>query len=255
MSWLNIIKDKLFDNYFCPVCNSRIKYYLPLNNFYIESYHKYGFEYYNKCEMTPIDTYYCPSCGASDRERLYAYYIKQCLNNGKLNNVSVILHFAPEQSLRERFLSKIFSNYITCDIQMENVDYKEDITNLSFSSETFDFLICSHVLEHVIDDITAMKELFRVLKKSGFGIVMVPVAIGLPEILEDSTITSPEERWKYFGQDDHVRLYNRDGFVSRLESVGFNVKLLDIYYFGKDVFKKLGLLKTSVLYVVEKKWV
>ena len=69
----------------------------------------------------------------------------------------------------------------------------------------FDFFICSHVLEHIPDDIKAMKELCRVLKTGGKGIAMVPINFEVEKTLEDPG-TNVAARWKYLGQDDHVRI-------------------------------------------------
>ena len=54
-----------------------------------------------------------------------------------------------------------------------------DINDMPFADESFDFVICSHVIEHVPNDRQAMKEIFRVLKKnlSGAG-ELFPVGRG-----------------------------------------------------------------------------
>jgi glycosyltransferase involved in cell wall biosynthesis len=120
------------------------------------------------------------------------------------------------------------------------------------ASDSFDALICSHVLEHVADDRQALSELYRVLKPGGWGILMVPIILTLEEIDEDPQVTDEAERWRRFGQFDHVRLYNKSGFVDRVEAAGFVVRQLGMAYFGEAAFQQLGLTKTSVLYVAEK---
>ena len=42
-----------------------------------------------------------------------------------------------------------------------------DVTRITYDSNTFDVIVCSHVLEHVPDDDKAMRELYRVLKPNG----------------------------------------------------------------------------------------
>jgi len=37
----------------------------------------------------------------------------------------------------------------------------------------FDFIICSHVIEHIDDDKIAIKELYRILKKQGRDLIKV----------------------------------------------------------------------------------
>lgn len=106
-------------------------------------------------------------------------------------------------------------------------DIRLDITDMNFEDNFFVVIICSHVLEHVMDDRKAMSELFRVLKPKGIAILQVPISKTVRKTFEDFTITSPEEREKYFGQKDHVRIYGQD-YKKRLQNIGFKVDLYDI---------------------------
>ena len=81
---------------------------------------------------------------------------------------------------------------------------------------------------------------------------MVPILLTVQEIREDPTKTSPAERWKYFGQGDHVRLYSRDGFTRRLCEAGFVVHQFGQNYFDAANMTRCGLSASSALYVVEK---
>jgi len=81
---------------------------------------------------------------------------------------------------------------------------------MNLEDNFFDFIICNHVLEHSVDDQKAMRELFRVLRPKGFAILQVPISKKAKETFENFTITSLEEREKYFGQKDHVRIYGKD---------------------------------------------
>jgi ubiquinone/menaquinone biosynthesis C-methylase UbiE len=130
--------------------------------------------------------------------------------------------------------------------------HNSNAENLPYVDNCFDMILCSHVLEHVDDDRKAMSELFRILKPSGFGIIMVPIDINLKEDFENPEYKTEAERWKYFGQNDHVRLYSKNGFATKLIQTGFKVNQLGIDYFGADVFEKNGIHPRSVLYVVEK---
>jgi ubiquinone/menaquinone biosynthesis C-methylase UbiE len=95
-----------------------------------------------------------------------------------------------------------------------------DIHKIPFADNSFDLILCNHVLEHVEDDIKAMSEINRVLKPHGFGIMQVPFFSPLLETTyEDKTITLPKEREKAFGQDDHVRMYGKD-YLKRIEKSG-----------------------------------
>ena len=164
------------------------------------------------------------------------------------------LDIAPSYPLKT-FLCK-YPNvlYQSADKYMEGVDVVVDITNMDiFGSASFDFFICSHVLEHVPDDKKALSELFRILKPGGFGILMVPIILKNYQIDEDPNVTDVGERWRRFGQYDHVRLYSKTGFIERVKSAGFILNQYDADFFGRDTFFQLGISPKSVLYVVEKR--
>ena len=97
-----------------------------------------------------------------------------------------------------------------------------------------------------------MQELFRVLKKEGFGIFQIPQDLSRQKTFEDDSITNKEERTKIFGQYDHVRVYGRDYF-DKLRSVGFKVD--EIEYSQKISSKELDrfcLMKNEILPVCYK---
>lgn len=162
----------------------------------------------------------CPFCGARERHRLLWRF---CLTQTDLFNgrAKRILHFAPETCLRGRLSKRLGENYVTTDLEKDQVTLKLDITALGLADETFDVIICNHVLEHVPNDCAAMRELHRVLKPSGWAVVTVPTHAGPTR--EDSSVTTPEQRLRAFGQEDHVRAYGSD-FQDRLVDAGFDVR-------------------------------
>jgi SAM-dependent methyltransferase len=44
---------------------------------------------------------------------------------------------------------------------------KVDVTDIAFKDNILDFIIINHVMEHIYDELWALKELYRVLKPSG----------------------------------------------------------------------------------------
>ena len=72
------------------------------------------------------------------------------------------------------------------------------------------------------------------------------------EIDEDLECVDEAERWRRFGQDDHLRLYSKRGFLERVREAGFKVHELGKDFFGEDLFERTGISGQSVLYVVEK---
>ena len=237
----------------CPVCGRCSIDFLPLPDWYKEQATKHGYKYFGQGEMTALETYSCSQCGASDRDRLYAYWIDKQIQEKNLKKGAKVMHFAPEVKLSEKLKDLNFFDYQTADFSMPGCDYKVDITNMpEIESENYDFFICSHVLEHVKSDDEAIRELYRILKVGGYGILMAPIIVGLKHTIEDPSKVTEADRWKYFGQNDHVRIYAHDDYIKKLEDNGFLVDQLDIKYFGERVFTLLGLKDTSILYIVRK---
>lgn len=164
-----------------------------------------------------------------------------------------VLHIAPEQEFLRKFKKMKNLDYTSADLYSPIVDVKADILDLPFEDESFDVVFCNHVLEHIEEDQKAMSELYRVMKKGGWGIFQVPMKNSLEKSYEDFSITDPKERQKHFGQYDHVRWYGMDYF-SRLEQAGFTVNI-NFYSkkFSPEERQKFGLLENEILPVVLKK--
>jgi SAM-dependent methyltransferase len=169
-----------------------------------------------------------------------------------------MVDFAPSEAL-SAFIRRLIKSsgkdvrYRTADLLAENVDDQVDIADLrSYENDQFDFFICSHVLEHVPDDRKALRELYRILKPGGRGILMVPIILSIDEIDEDPEVKDEGERWRRFGQFDHVRLYSKRGFLARVRHAGFAINELGKEFFDEELFRRTGISSQSVLYVVEK---
>ena len=164
-----------------------------------------------------------------------------------------VLHIAPEQEFLRRFKKMKNLDYTSADLYSPIVDVKADILDLPFENESFDVVICNHVLEHIQDDRKAMSEIYRVMKHGGWGVLQVPMKNYLEKTYEDFSITDPKERQKHFGQYDHVRWYGMDYF-DRLKSVGFeaDANFYSRKYSDEDI-AKFGLNKNEILPIVYKK--
>lgn len=170
------------------------------------------------------DNVLSPSTLSLERHRLLWLYLK---NETTLFEQELkVLHFAPEQAFYKRFREMKNLDYVTTDLNSPLADVKADICNLPFSDNSFDFILCNHVLEHIPDDKKAMQELFRILKPGGTAIVQIPQDLSREKTFQDDSITDPKERAQIFGQYDHVRVYGRDYF-DRLRDIGFEVEEVD----------------------------
>ncbi|MGG3887075.1 glycosyltransferase [Brevibacillus panacihumi] len=232
------------DYYYCPYCNKRHVKFNRLPDLF--DFPGYVMEMFNK------ETYSCPTCHSIDRERLYKFYIEKETNltRGKHS----ILHVAPERNLRTWLSTCSDLHYVCGDLYPTDADMERiDITNLHYNEESFDAIICSHVLDHIENDGQAMSEIFRVLKTGGWAILQVPICVNLDKTYEDWSVQTPEDRLRVFGQDDHVRIYAKD-YVNRLQSVGFDVVPYNIAEkYGIEQANQLGLGASDNLYVVYKR--
>jgi SAM-dependent methyltransferase len=116
------------------------------------------------------------------------------------------------------------ANYTSADIEPGHAMVEADLTALPFPDESFDLVVCSHVLEHVPDDRTAMRELFRVLRPGAVALIQTPVNYDQAETYEDPAATDAAERLRRFSQADHVRVYGPDLF-DRLVAARFEVNV------------------------------
>ena len=236
----------------CSVCGSKQASFTPLPEFYRENARLHGFAHFEKGEMLSLDAYTCTNCGASDRERIYALWIDRQIERKCFPKVTRVIHFAPEAALSVKLKSMDVFAYKTADLLMDHADFKVDMMDMPFDDESFDFFICSHVLEHVENDDQVIRELYRITKSGGCGILMAPIIMGLEKTVEDPSVKDEAGRWRLYGQNDHVRLYAHDDYVRKIRSHCFRVEELGESYFGEEIFRTLGLTRTSILYVVTK---
>ncbi|MCL6268292.1 class I SAM-dependent methyltransferase [Flagellimonas myxillae] len=189
----------------------------PIDGRSFRKFLPYGYE-------NPRENVLSPSTLSLERHRLLWIFLKN--KTDFFSKPLKLLHFAPEQAFHKRFNKLDNIDYTTTDLNSPLADVKADICNLPFSNDSFDVILCNHVLEHIPDDTKAMQELFRVLKPGGWGIFQIPQDLSRDKTFEDDSITDKRERAQIFGQYDHVRIYGRDYF-DKLRSIGFKVEEVD----------------------------
>jgi predicted SAM-dependent methyltransferase len=245
-NWLEKDKPKIF---YCNACKQDHRGFL---SFDISTYLEKGFMYsLSDFETFNLANYSCPLCNASDRDRLYIEFWGNELKH--IENTAKFLDFAPTKCLTNRLKEIHNIEYRTADLYMDGVDDKVDIQDMKiYQDNSFDYIHCSHVIEHVNDDKKATKELYRILKSGGKGLIMVPILKTLESKYEDTDNTDSEYRWKHFGQEDHVRLYGKAAFINLLHDVNFKVQEIQ----GRELFNPQpylnGIDPDCVLYIVTK---
>ena len=216
----------------CEVCLHKYRKFLP-----------YG-------RVNSRENALCPNCLSLERHRVIWEFLKEKTSFFKSN--LKVLHVAPEICFTKRFKKLSNLEYYTADLDSPWADIKMDIMDIPLEDNSFDVVICNHVLEHVENDITAMKEFFRILKPGGWAILQSPIYYHLDKTYEDPTITDPLEREKHFGQDDHHRIYGKD-YAKRLESGGFEVEVDDFVtrMSEEERFEK-GFESHEIIYLCKK---
>ncbi|MFQ5805099.1 MAG: class I SAM-dependent methyltransferase [Phycisphaerae bacterium] len=215
----------------CPVCDKDVRAFLPSGRH-------------------PRLNARCPHCGSLERHRLLALFFRQksSLFHGRLS----LLHIAPEKCLVPFFKNNPNIEYISADLNDPQADIQMDIQNIELDDNTFDAIVCYHVLEHVPDDKKAMRELYRVLKPGGWAIIQSPVKWDSESTLEDQSATTSAERFRLYGHPGHLRHYGSD-YAERLRSAGFRVsadkltKRLDA-----GTMKRCGVKKSERIFFCRK---
>ncbi|WP_274704456.1 class I SAM-dependent methyltransferase [Salinimicrobium profundisediminis] len=191
-----------------------------------------------------------PSTLSLERHRLLWLYLKD--HTTFFTAPHKVLHFAPEQAFYKRFRKLNNLDYTTTDLNSPLADVKADICDLPFEDNSFDFILCNHVLEHIPDDTKAMQEIYRILTPGGTAILQIPQDLNREKTFEDDSITDPAERANIFGQYDHVRVYGRDYF-DKLREVGFRVEEVDLTsQMDLQLVDKYRLAKGEIIPVARK---
>jgi SAM-dependent methyltransferase len=235
----------------CPVCGSTVPHFQPLPPFYAANLQKNGWPHgLANFETLNLEAYTCPNCLSGDRDRLYCVFLERLFSNLSPSNTYGFLEIAPAAAFRRWVKSHPFISYRSCDLYMPEADDKADIHALPYPDGTYDFVVCSHVLEHVDDPVKAVSELHRVLKPGGVAILMVPILLTIEDTYENPAAVTAEDRWRNFGQDDHVRIFSKSGFVDTIGAGGFTVQEIRAAdLMSADELERFGISGRSVIYL------
>lgn len=218
----------------CPICGARRRKFLP-----------YGY-------VTSREDALCPRCLSLERHRMIWLWLER--HSDLFASRPRMLHIAPEVSLMRHFKRHYkdnANNYITADLESPLADMHFDVQHIPMDDRSIDVVMCNHLLEHVADDRLALRELYRIMKPGGWGIMLVPEDRTRTSTFEDDTITDPEERTRLFGQYDHRRVYGLD-YDERLHDAGFMVERIPAASLVNDEEHHLYAIGGDDLVVVRK---
>ncbi|MFR8578420.1 methyltransferase domain-containing protein [Bilophila wadsworthia] len=66
------------------------------------------------------------------------------------------------------------------------------------NTKSIEAWICLHMLEHIPNDRAGLRELYRIIKPGGFGLLLVPLSLALKKTDENPNAPM-EEHWRRFG--------------------------------------------------------
>jgi len=210
--------------HFCPICQSRIRRFWRF--------------------VPHFDTW-CPVCGSLERQRLVWIFLQQ-LTDFLSPRPKKLLHIAPEKALEKRFKQCANVQYLSGDLNpylrgdLSPAMLRMDITDIRQPHNSFDVIICNHVLMGIPNDRRAMQEFYRILKPGGFAVLTEPITTG--KTFEDLTVVSPAERERVFGHHEYVRQYGLD-ITDRLKEAGFSVRTFE----ERELVQEDDLLRLGVL--------
>ncbi|HJT27553.1 MAG TPA: methyltransferase domain-containing protein [Pyrinomonadaceae bacterium] len=229
----------------CPFCGWHFRRFLPA-----------GFQYPVIIEKQVIGGHWhrdnvCPRCKSNARERLAYLYLRD--HTSLFHQPARVLHVAPEPQLAAVLKRLPNIRYFSADLMGPGVMSHFDIQQMPFADETFDVVICNHVMEHVNDDSVAMAAINRILKPGGWALLQVPIALKLDRTIEDPSAVTESQRIERFGQEDHVRLYTRRDYVRRLKAAGFSVRV-ESYptVLGPAKVERFGLVQEEEVFLCSK---
>lgn len=189
----------------------------------------------------------CPRCGSLERHRFLSLLLGAL--GPDLRDLDTVVEIAPSRQstpLIDRLRSR---RRVRLDLghDKRDVDALASLTALPLRDASVDLLVCYHVLEHVPDDCTAMREIARVLSPRGIALLEVPVRMGVAT--EEDPLAAPEDRVRRFGQADHVRWYG-DDFDDRLATAGLaSVRVTPAALVGDAAVSWFHLMEHEVVWV------
>lgn len=227
------IKFCYVPKFYCPVCGKQNKFL---------SHILYGYERKNA---------FCPVCKSLERHRFLFHFYKKFFLDTK--EKIKILHTAPEECIAFSIMKNNNIEYVPVDLDPDIYQYcncqKQDVTDMTFEDNSFDYIISNHVLEHIKQEDRFFVEMLRVLKPGGQLFLSFPISEN-EKTFEDDNIVSPEDCLKYYGHEGHVRMYGKD-VIKRLQ----NVYKAEVFLAEKDIpdFESQNILRSERLFIITKR--
>lgn len=225
--------------YHCPCCNVHLRSFRPGN--YVNNTAFFNPERYRGV-MQEVQ---CPVCGSISRHRILAVWLTKHLDELKGKS---ILYFAQELGMK-KWCKRNHIQVTTADL-FAPADLKLDLCSIQQPDDSWDWIVCNHVLEHVENYQTALHELCRILKPGGTLIISFPILSSLPTVIEETEHTeeNKKKRLQLYGQADHLRIFGADS-REILEKAGFRVSVINGDKMPKQILPVTGPADYDVNYL------
>ena len=140
--------------------------------------------------------------------------------SGDGNNINFLLNFFAIRNIKIKITAldynKVRLKRLTKTKNI-NVEYG-NLLNIKHPKEKFDFILCSHVIEHIENCDVALKELKRVLKKDGFLILSVPNEGCLLSQIRNNILQR-----KILKYTDHKHFFTKKSLLTLSKKAGFKL--------------------------------
>lgn len=167
----------------------------------------------------------CPGCRSLVRHRSLWLYLRDVVRIGECP--TRVLHLAPERGIERRLRELPVVDYISADLDASLASERVDVVDMPYADASFDLVICSHVLEHVVDDRAAIGEMYRVLRPGHMAIIILPIrSARTEEYIDPSPTPAHADGYRRSARHEHVRAIGAD-YPDRLRAVGFDVDVID----------------------------
>ena len=207
----------------CGVCARRVSFRVDF---------RYAFEEVDgKLQPNWREQLVCPKCGLNNRMRATLELVEELLAPRDDSRIFITEQLTPiYRLLSSRYRGMVGSEYLGDRVPRGETDARgirnEDLTRLTFPTESFDLAISLDVLEHVPEVSRALAELARVLRPGGRLLVSVP-------FLPDRRETLVRARIDEAGEIEHLMPPEYHGDPLRAEGC------LAFYHFGWQLLNDL----------------
>jgi ubiquinone/menaquinone biosynthesis C-methylase UbiE len=114
-----------------------------------------------------------------------------------------------------------------------------DATNLPFKASSFELVTILHVMEHIRNDGTALKEIYRVLKKDGTALIVTPNANRFTKLYSVALKVLKRSPYRYPMNIDHIFEYGDSDIKNLLKKSEFQNYKIDPLFMNASRYLRI----------------